>query len=107
MTPLRNRMIEDMMVRNLAPNTQTTYVQHIKHRTILTTCYATGLRISEAVHLKLVDIDSARMVIRVEQGKGQKDRYVMLSPRLLDTLRHWWQTARPQRWLFPGQRADK
>ncbi len=197
MTSLRNRMIEDMMVRNLAPNTQAAYVQqvsmfarhfgrspetlgpedirlyqvylamekelapksisiavaalrflynvtlqkhwvfeevipapripdklpvvlspeevlqflecveHIKHRTILTTCYATGLRISEAVHLKPVDIDSQRMVIRVDQGKGQKDRYVMLSPRLLDTLRHWWRTAKPQRWLFPGQRADR
>jgi site-specific recombinase XerD len=82
-------------------------VEHIKHRTILTVCYATGLRISEAVHLKPVDIDSQRMVIRVDQGKGQKDRYVMLSVRLLDTLRHWWRTARPQHWLFPGQRADK
>ena len=77
-------------------------VEHIKHRTILTTCYATGLRISEAVSLKPNHIDSQRMVIRVEQGKGQKDRYVMLSPRLLDILRHWWRTARPIDWLFPG-----
>ena len=82
-------------------------VEPIKHRTILTVCYAAGLRITETVHLKPVDIDSQRMVIRVDQGKGQKDRYVMLSPRLLDTLRHWWRTARPQHWLFPGQRADK
>ena len=197
MTPLRQRMVEDMMVRNLAPTTQATYVHqvsmfarhfgrsperlgpeeirsyqvhlamekklapssistavaalrflynetlqkhwvleeiipmpkipftlpvilspeevlqflegvpHIKHRTILTTCYATGLRISEAVHLKPCDIDSRRMVIRVEQGKGQKDRYVMLSPRLLETLRHWWRTERPQQWLFPGKPANK
>ncbi len=197
MTPLRNRMIEDMTVRNLAPNTQATYVQqvsmfarhfdrspellgpedirsyqvhltmekqlapssvitavaalrflynvtlqkhwlveevipapkipdklpvvlspeevlqflesveHIKHRTILTTCYAAGLRISEAVHLKPADIDSQRMMIRVDQGKGQKDRYVMLSVRLLDTLRQWWRTTRPTCWLFPGQRAGK
>ena len=82
-------------------------VPHIQHRTILTTCYATGLRISEAVHLKPVDIDSQRMVIRVQQGKGQRDRYVMLSVRLLDILRHWWRTERPQHWLFPGQSADK
>ena len=197
MTPLRQRMIEDMKVRNLAPLTQETYVRqvsifarhfgrppealgpreirayqvylatekelspssisiavaalrflynetlhkhwdleevipmpkipsklpvvlspeevlqflesipHIKPRTILTTCYAAGLRITEAVHLKPGDIDSQRMVIRVEQGKGQKDRYVMLSARLLEALRHWWPTARPQVWLFPGRFAGK
>src|SRR5213594_3998361 len=197
MTPLRERMLEDMKVRNLAPNTQASYIQgvsmfarhfgrspetigpqeirsyqvylttekklapgtiaisnaalrflynvtlqrhcvleevipmpqipdtlpvvlspeevleflecvpHLKHRTILTTCYAAGLRISEAVHLKPADIDSQRMVIRVEQGKGQKDRYVMLSPRLLETLRHWWRTERPQPWLFPGKSSGK
>ena len=73
-----------------------------KHRTILTTCYAAGLRISEAVCLIPSHIDSARMVIRVEQGKGQKDRYVMLSPKLLDILRDWWRSAKPQQWLFPG-----
>ena len=73
-----------------------------KHRAILTTCYATGLRISEAVRLTASAIDSARMVIRVEQGKGQKDRYVMLSPRLLKILRDWWRVERPQPWLFPG-----
>ena len=82
-------------------------VPHLKHRTILTTCYATGLRISEAVHLKAAEIDSQRMVIRVDQGKGQKDRYVMLSVRLLETLRHWWRTERPQQWLFPGKSAAK
>jgi site-specific recombinase XerD len=77
-------------------------IEHIKHRTILTTCYAAGLRISEAVSLEPSHIDSKRMVIRVEQGKGQKDRYVMLSPKLLETLRHWWRTERPIHWLFPG-----
>jgi integrase/recombinase XerD len=73
-----------------------------KHRTILTTCYAAGLRISEAIRLRAIDIDSQRMMIRVEQGKGQKDRYVMLSPKLLETLRNWWRAAKPKPWLFPG-----
>ena len=77
-------------------------VPMLKHRVILTTCYAAGLRISEATHLKPSAIDSQRMVIRVEQGKGQKDRYVMLSPQLLDTLRDYWRLVRPKEWLFPG-----
>jgi integrase/recombinase XerD len=77
-------------------------VKPLHHRTILTTCYAAGLRISEALHLTPSAIDSARMVLRVEQGKGQKDRYVMLSPKLLEILRAWWRHRRPDSWLFPG-----
>jgi site-specific recombinase XerD len=77
-------------------------VANTKHRAILTTCYAAGLRISEAVHLKPTDIDSQRMVIRVEQGKGQKDRYVMLSPKLLETLRSYWRVMHPKGLLFEG-----
>ena len=77
-------------------------IGYLKHRTILTVIYAAGLRISEATHLKVTDIDSQRMVIRVDQGKGNKDRYVMLSPRLLDVLRSYWTVARPKLWLFPG-----
>lgn len=73
-----------------------------KARTVLTVCYAAGLRISEAVALEPTDIDSQRMVIRVDQGKGQKDRYVMLSERLLKLLREWYRAARPRAWLFPG-----
>lgn len=197
MTPLRQRMIEDLQVRNLSPHTQASYLQQVslfarhfhtpperlgpeeirayqvyltnerklapssiltavaalrflykvtlkkdwrfdeiipapkrpqtlpvvlspeevvqflssvasrKHRVILTTCYAAGLRISEAVRLTPPAIDSARMVIRVAQGKGQKDRYVMLSPKLLDILRAWWRAARPAHWLFPGDRAGQ
>ena len=192
MTPLRRRMIEDMRIRNLSPQTQTAYVEQVlrfarhfgrsperwssrdpdladpsgrgeapggqfdcgrgggapfclcrhpqtaldleddiptgrqpkklpvvpspeevgqfldavsspKHRMILTVCYAAGLRISEAVCLKPSAIDSQRMVIRVEAGKGRKDRYVMLSPRLLDLFREYWKTARPKEWLFPGR----
>ena len=71
-----------------------------KHRTILTTCYAAGLRISEAVRLTA----PATMVLRIALGKGQKDRYVMLSPRLLEILRAWWKRTRPTHWLFPGDR---
>lgn len=82
-------------------------VESIKHRTILTTCYAAGLRISEVLHLKPAAIDRRRMVIRVEQGKGQKDRYVMLSPKLLETLVHYWQVVRPRQWLFPGDIPGK
>src|SRR5271163_3041397 len=73
-----------------------------KHRAILTICYAAGLRVSEAVRLTPAAIDSQRMVIRVDEGKGRKDRYVMLSPMLLDILRSYWRTARPKAWLFPG-----
>jgi len=197
MTPLRQRMIEDMRIRNLSPHTQATYVLQVSlfarhfgkspedlgpeevrayqvyltaerklavgsvlialgalrflykvtlkrdwrfedliplpkkpqtlpvvlspaellhflacvpgvmHRIILTLCYAAGLRISEAVHLRIADVDSQRMVIRVEQGKGQKDRYVMLSPKLLEILRDWWRRKKPTTWLFPGKIAGQ
>jgi integrase/recombinase XerD len=77
-------------------------IENPKHRVILTVCYAAGLRVSEAVRLTADAIDSKRMVIRVDAGKGRKDRYVMLSPKLLDILRVYWRKARPQHWLFPG-----
>ena len=75
----------------------------LKYKAALSVAYGAGLRASEVVALKVSDIVSQRMVIRVEQGKGRKDRYVMLSPHLLDLLRAWWKLARPQGWLFPGQ----
>ena len=75
----------------------------LKSRAALSVAYGAGLRASEVVTLKVSDIDSTRMVIRIEQGKGRKDRYVMLSPQLLALLRTWWKAARPQGWLFPGQ----
>ena len=77
-------------------------VPGLKSRTALTTAYAAGLRAAEAVRLKLADIDSGRMVIRVEQGKGGKDRYAMLSTQLLTILRGYWRLAKPRHWLFPG-----
>ena len=79
------------------------YAPGLKYRAALSIAYGCGLRVSEIVNLKVTDIDSARMLIRVEQGKGRKDRYVMLSPDLLDLLRQWWRVKRPRGWLFPGQ----
>jgi site-specific recombinase XerD len=78
-----------------------------KHRALLMTTYAAGLRASEVTRLRVSDIDSARMCIRVEQGKGRKDRYVPLSPRLLVQLREYWREQRPPQWLFPGSRIDQ
>lgn len=78
-------------------------IENLKHWTIFTLMYATGLRISEALHLVPDDIDSKRMVVRVCQGKGKKDRYVPLSSTLLVSLREYWKAYRPDTWLFPGQ----
>jgi len=82
---------------------------NLKHRAALSVAYGAGLRASEVTHLKIVDIDSERMILRVEQGKGRRDRYAMLSPSLLELLRAWWRQAHaagkmlPNGWLFPGQ----
>jgi site-specific recombinase XerD len=80
---------------------------NLKHRAILMTAYAAGLRLSEVTHLCVANIDSQRMVIRVRQGKGQKDRYVMLSQNLLVVLREYWRVARTQEYLFPGVVPDR
>ena len=74
-----------------------------KHRALLMTAYAAGLRASELGRLRISDIDSQRMCLRIDQGKGNKDRYVPLSPRLLEELREYWHRVRPERWLFPNQ----
>jgi integrase/recombinase XerD len=78
-------------------------VKNLKHRALLTTIYATGLRVSEVTNLLVTDIDSSRMIIQVRQGKGRKDRFVMLSPNLLTLLREYWKAYHPRHWLFPGQ----
>jgi integrase len=77
--------------------------RNLKHRTILMTIYAAGLRVSELTNLRVTDIDSQRQVICVRQGKGRKDRQVMLSPKLLERLRIYWKSYRPAVWLFPRQ----
>lgn len=78
-----------------------------KHRMILMTAYSAGLRVAETVNLKVTDLDSQRMVIRVVQGKRKKDRYTVLSPVLLEMLRHYWWAARPVSYLFPGRSLDR
>jgi len=75
----------------------------LKYKAALSMAYGGGLRAAEVISLKVCDIDSKRMIIRVEQGKGRKDRNVMLSASLLELLRAWWRAARPQGWLFPGR----
>ena len=82
-------------------------VKNLKHRMVLMSCYSAGLRVSEAVHLKVTDIDSQRMQIRVEQGKGKKDRYTLLATTLLEQLRTYWRLYHPQEWLFAGRIPGK
>jgi integrase len=74
-----------------------------QQKAALSVAYGAGLRVSEVANLKVSDIDRERTTLRVEQGRGQRDRTVMLSPRLLQLLREWWKAARPQVWMFPGQ----
>ncbi len=78
-----------------------------KDRVVLAAAYGTGVRVSELVHLKLTDLDAARGMIRIEQGKGAKDRYTLLSPRLLDELRGYWTTYHPREWLFPARGGQR
>lgn len=84
------------------------HCRDLRSRTVLTTTYAAGLRLTEVCALQLSDIESApeRMCLKVRQGKGAKDRYTLLSPRLLAALRLYWRTARPRQWLFPNRSGD-
>jgi integrase len=79
---------------------------NLKHRLLLMTTYAAGLRVGELVRLRVTDVDSQRMLIRVEQGKGKKDRYTLLSQRLLEELRQYYRVYRPTEWLFPQRGKD-
>jgi site-specific recombinase XerD len=81
--------------------------RNLKHRAMLMTIYAAGLRVSELTNLQVTDIDSPRQVICVRQGKGRKDRQVMLSPKLLELLRVYWKRHRPTSWLFPGKIPER
>lgn len=94
----------------LAPkeiNTIFLVTTNLKHKSILMTIYSAGLRVSEAAHLKVSDIDSKRMQIRIQSGKGNKDRYCMLSQTLLEILRRYWYAYQPSDWLFPSVQKDK
>ena len=82
-------------------------ITHIKHRAILMSAYAAGLRVSEVTRLRVADIDSQRMVLRIRQAKGQKDCIMVLSPRLLKLLLEYWKAVRPSDFLFPGARPDQ
>ncbi|MBI4502894.1 MAG: site-specific integrase [Gemmatimonadetes bacterium] len=82
-------------------------IPNLKHRTVLMTMYGAGLRVSEALGLRLTDVDGARPCLRVQQGKGQQDRYTLLSPTLLQHLRAYWKVTRPAVWLFPGRRPEQ
>lgn len=99
--PLPVVLSQDEVVRFLAA------VDDAKHRMALTTAYATGLRISELVHLRFEDIDSSRMLVHVAHGKRDKARLVPLSQVLLGKLRTYWRAERPRTWLFPGRNPDK
>jgi integrase/recombinase XerD len=77
---------------------------NIKHKALLMITYSAGLRVSETLHLKITDIDSKRMMVRIEQGKRKKDRYSILSQRALECLRQYWREYRPKEWLFEGQK---
>lgn len=96
-TVLCRREVDDLL--RCTPN--------LKHRTFFMTLYGAGLRLSEAAHLKIADIDSARMQLNIARGKGAKQRLVPLSPRLLKTLREYWKQHRPTTYLFPGKTPDK
>lgn len=84
-----------------------TCTPNLKHRTFFTTLYSAGLRLSEAAHLRINDIDSQRMQLNIQSGKGRKQRQVPLSPRLLEALRMYWKACRPKQLLFPGNHPDK
>src|SRR4029077_12201483 len=108
MQPVRVPLTLPVVLSRLEVSRLLAAAGNLKHQTALSVAYGTGLRASEVISLKVGDIDSQRMTLRIEQGKGRKDRYAMLSPLLLERLRTWWRVARAQGkmldggWLFPG-----
>ena len=100
--PKREQRIPELLLRNEVSQILSA-TSNIKHRMMLTTCYGCGLRVSELVSLQVRHIDGERRLLRVEQGKGSKDRAVILSPTLLKLLRDYWRLLRPPQWLFPGR----
>jgi site-specific recombinase XerD len=104
-TKMRKRLPEVLATSEIKALLKAT--TNLKHRAVLMTIYAAGLRVSEAANLKVNDIDSRRMVIRVRQGKGNKDRYTLLSEVNLSLLRTYWKAYQPQIWLFPGVTSNK
>lgn len=103
--PSREQRIPDLLTRAEVARILSACA-NVKHRVLLTTCYGCGLRVSEVVNLQIGHIDSERQLLRIVQGKGRKDRLVILSPSLLELLRQYWQILKPPLWLFPGQRVD-
>ena len=104
--PKRPQRIPELLTRSEVARI-VNQLSNLKHRTMLQTCYGCDLRLSELVSLKVRHIDSEHHLLRVEQGKGAKDRAVIMSDALLLALRVYWQSFRPQPWLFEGQRSDR
>jgi site-specific recombinase XerD len=103
--PFREQRIPELLMRSEVAQILSA-CHNIKHRVLLTTCYGCGLRVSEVVALQIRNIDSERQLLRIVQGKGRKDRSVILSPSLLSLLRQYWQLLKPPQWLFPGRNPD-
>ena len=95
-----------LVVLNIGKN-RLEFRERSNQQSALSVAYGAGLRVAEIAALKVSDIDSKRMLVRVEQGKRRKDRYAVLSPKMLELLRDWWRIARPKLWLFPGQDPTK
>ena len=103
--PSREQRIPDLLMRSEVSQILSACT-NIKHRVLLTTCYGCGLRVSEVVGLQISNIDSERHLLRIVQGKGRKDRSVIISPSLLQLLRQYWLLLKPPQWLFPGRNPD-
>lgn len=99
--PKKAERIPELLTRKEV-DTLIASVSNLKHRTLLLTCYGCGLRLNELIHLKVKDIDGERQLLRITQGKGNKDRLVIVSTALLDALRHYWSLYHPTLWLFPN-----